>query len=104
MGDSDVISAFFNEADAEYVQQARNSILYYGLRAASADGELHPKELEAVYALAERLDVSKEQVQKIRSLIDEENKLLEKRVKTIFPDGLSTLLRVYDEKFLQNKK
>jgi hypothetical protein len=87
----------------EYVKNARFSILYYGLRAASADGELHAKELEAVHKLAKKMNVSDEQVQQIRSFIDEENKLIEKRAKTIFPDGLGQLLRVYDEKFLQNK-
>ena len=66
---------------------ARFTILYYGLRAASADGELHPKELEAIHKLAKQLNVSEEEVQQIRSLINEENKLIEKRAKTIFPDG-----------------
>lgn len=87
----------------EYVRQARFSILYYGLRAASADDELHEKELEAVFQLAEKLNVSKEQVAEIRSFIDEENKLIEKRAKTLFPDGLEKLLDVYDKKFLQEK-
>lgn len=97
-----MIMKFFDDADMEYVKHARFSILYYGLRAASADGELHPKELEAIYKLAEKINVSKEKVQEILSFIAEENKLIEKRAKTIFPDGLNNLLRVYDEKFLQN--
>lgn len=102
-GDSDIIEKFFNETDKEYVKHARFSILYYGLRAASADGDLHPKELEAIYKLAEKINVSKGEVENIRSFIDEENKLIEKRAKTLFPDGLDNLLRVYDESFLQNK-
>ena len=53
---------------------ARFSILYYGLRAAAADGELHAKEREAVCKLAKKLNVSDEEVQQIYSLIDEENK------------------------------
>ncbi len=64
---------------------------------------LMAKEIEAIYKLAKRINVSDEQVQQIRSFIDEENKLIEKRAKTIFPDGLDVLLQVYDEKFLQNK-
>ena len=85
------------------MQKARFSILYYGLRAAAADGELHPKECEAAFELAKKLNVSDEQVQQIRSFIDEENKLIEKRAKIIFPDGLDVLLRVYDETFVQTK-
>ena len=87
----------------EYVKKARFSILYYGLRAASADGELHSKEREAVRKLARKLNVSDEQLQQIHAFIDEENKLIEKRAKIIFPDGLDVLLEVYDEKFLQKK-
>ena len=62
-----------------YVKIARFTILYYGLRAASADGELHPKELEAIHKLAKQLNVSKEEVQQIRSLINEENKLIDEQ-------------------------
>lgn len=102
-GNSEIVGKFFDDADMEYVKKARFSILYYGIRAASADGELHAKELEAIHKLAKRLNVSDEQVQQIHSLIDEENKLAERRAKIIFPDGLDDLLQVYDEKFLQNK-
>ncbi len=102
-GDSDIVEKFFHDTDKTYVEKARFSILYYGIRAAAADGELHAKEIEAIYKLAKRINVSDEQVQQIRSFIDEENKLIEKRAKTIFPDGLDVLLQVYDEKFLQNK-
>lgn len=102
-GDSDVVGHFFDDADKDYVKNARFSIIYYGLRAASADGELHSKELEAVHNLAKKIKVSKEEVDQILSLIDEENQLTKKRAKIVFPDGLDNLLRVYDEKFLQNK-
>lgn len=102
-GDSGVIEKFFDDTDMEYVKNARFSILYYGLRAAASDGELHQKELEAIHNLAKKLNVSAEELQNIISFIAEENQLIEKRAKTIFPNGLGTLLRVYDEKFLQNK-
>ncbi|CAF0842855.1 unnamed protein product [Adineta steineri] len=102
-GESDIVEKFFQDMDMEYVKQARCSILYYGIRAASADGELHAKELEAIYKLAKKVNVSDEQVQQIRSFVDEENQIIEKRAKTIFPDGLDVLLKVYDEKFVQNK-
>ena len=93
----------FQDTDMEYVKKARFSILYYGIRAASADGELHAKERDAVSKLAKRLDVSDEELQQIHLFVDEENKLIEKRAKIIFPDGLDVLLKVYDEKFVQKK-
>lgn len=102
-GDCDIIKKFFHDTDMEYVKNARFSILYYGLRAAASDGELHQKELEAIQNLAKKLNVSEEELQNIISFINEENKLIEKRAKTIFPNGLGTLLKVYDEKFLENK-
>ena len=73
-GDSNIVEKFFDDTNEEYVKMARFSILYYGLRAAAADGELHAKEREAVCKLAKKLNVSDEEVQQIYSLIDEENK------------------------------
>jgi hypothetical protein len=102
-GDCDIVKKFLDDTDVDYVKKARFSVLYYGLRAASADGELHPKEYQAIFELAKKLNVTDEQIQQIRSFIEEEKKLMEKRTKTIFPDGLDVLLQVYDETFLQNK-
>jgi len=56
------VEKFFHDTDKTYVEKARFSILYYGIRAAAADGELHAKEIEAIYKLAKRINVSDEQV------------------------------------------
>ncbi|CAF1380911.1 unnamed protein product [Rotaria sordida] len=55
----------FNDTDTAYVASTRPSLVYFAHRAASADGELHPKELEAIHAVAKKLGSSDEEIQKI---------------------------------------
>ncbi|CAF1349414.1 unnamed protein product [Rotaria sp. Silwood1] len=86
-GHSSEVKKYFQDVDLPYVQRSRLSIVYYGLRAANADGELHEKEIEAIHALAKQLGVTDDQLQQMRAICDAEDKLREKRAKLLFPEG-----------------
>jgi hypothetical protein len=70
-------------------------IIFNGLRAAAADGELHEKEVEAIYSLAKNLGVSDEKAQQARELVDDEDKLRQKRVKVLFSQILDDTLNEF---------
>ena len=88
-GQSSDVKKYFQDVDLPYVKRSRLSIIYYGLRAAAADGELHPKEIEAIYDLAKQLGINDEQLQQIRAMCDEEEKLRNKRGRFLFPESFS---------------
>ncbi len=71
------------------------STVYYGLPSAAADGELHLKELEANHAFVNKLNITVEQVQQARALIDEEGSLRQKRVKVLYPKSLEETLNEF---------
>ncbi len=94
-GNSTDVKKYFQDADLPYVQMSGMGIISNGLRAAAADGELHEKEIEAIYALAKKLGISDEKVQQVRELVDDEQKLRQKRVKVLFPQSLDTILNEF---------
>ncbi len=89
------MKTFFQNADLPYVKKIGRSVIYNGLRASAADGELHAKELEAIYALAKTLGITEEQVQKIQSLCDEEAKLRQKRLQVLFPESFDDTINEF---------
>ena len=73
-------------------------MIYNAIRAAGADGELHSKEIEAIYSFAKCLDVTEEQVREVQDLYEEEQKMREKRIAILFPKGFEAILNTFDEK------
>ena len=86
---------YFQDADLPYVQTSGMGIIFNGLRAAAADGELHEKEVEAIYALAKTLVITTEQVQKVQSLCDEEAKLRQKRLQLLVPENFDDTINEF---------
>lgn len=98
-GSSIDTQTMFNDTDMAYVSSTRPSLIYFAYHAASADGELHPKELEAIRAVAKKLGSSDEEIQKVLAVCDEEEKLRKKRISILYPVGLGTAINSYQEKF-----
>jgi len=96
--DSDVFKRLVADVDKNYVKMTRRSIIYNAIRAAGADGVLHKKEVEAIYDLAKHLDVTAEQVRQVQDLYEEEQKMREKRIAILFPQGFDALLNAFDER------
>ncbi len=94
---TNVFQNLLADRDQDYVKLTRRSIIYNAIRAAGADGELHKKEIEAVYEFAKRVDVTPEQVREVQDLYEEEQQMREKRIKILFPQGFETVLNAFDQ-------
>ena len=71
-------------------------MIYNAIRAAGADGDLHEKEVEAIYELGKNLDVTPEQVRQVQDLYEEEQKMREKRIALLFPNGFEAVLEAFE--------
>ncbi|CAF2853584.1 unnamed protein product [Rotaria sp. Silwood2] len=89
------VKNYFQNVHLPYVKKSGLSVIYHGIRAASADGELHAKEIEAIYTLAKKLGINDEQVQQVRAICDEENKLRQKRAILLFPHSFDDALNEF---------
>jgi len=67
--------------------KSRRAVVYFAIKAASADGEYHGSERNAVRSAAAAMDVSLDVVEQIESLCADEERLKEKRISLCFPDG-----------------
>lgn len=75
------------------------SLVYFAFRAASADGVLHPREVQAIAALAKRRGVNDEKIEEVRAICAEEDEFRQKRVSTLFPVGVHTSIKAYADHF-----
>ena len=89
-----VLQAHLHE---NYVKLTKRSMIYNAIRAAGADGVLHPKEIEAIYSFAKFLDVSDKQVREVQALYEEEQRMREKRIAILFPHGFEAVINAFDE-------
>ncbi len=69
------------------------SLIYNGVRAASTDGELYQKEVEAIRTLGKKFDLTEEKIQQVHLLTEEDVNLRHKRVKVLFPEGFNHHLK-----------
>ena len=90
----------FQDLDVTSPTVSRTGLIYNGFRAASADGELHEKELQAIRILAKKLDLTDEQIEQCRLLTEEDEKLRRKRAKILFPEGFDNFLTHFTEQYL----
>ena len=70
------------------VRMSATAIIYYGIYAAEADGELHPGEVAALKKVAAGLGISPEKVDGLIDLYYEERALRAKRLRHIYPEGI----------------
>ena len=80
------------------MKMCRMGLIYYGFRAAAADGELHAKEFAAIRTVANKLGLTDEQVNQVHSLYEEENALRQKRASVLFPGGFDHVLSEFDKR------
>lgn len=98
-GTSEDVNSILNDADAEHVKAARFGMIYYAFRAASADGELHTKEADAITAVGKKLGISDAKIAELRALSDEDDQLRRKRASMLFPQGLDDPINKFEKKF-----
>ena len=68
--------------------KAKRAAIYFAIRACSADASYHEGEQAAVRKLANTIGVSEDEVSQLEAMCLEEQRLREKRVRLLFPDGL----------------
>ena len=90
----------FDDLDVMAPSVSRMGLIYNGFRAASADGDLHPKELEAIRILGKKLALTDEQIEQCRLLTEEDEQLRQKRAKILFPEGFDNFLTHFTEQYL----
>ncbi|CAF3893549.1 unnamed protein product [Rotaria sp. Silwood1] len=91
-GMDELLKVFHIESGHAHGKYALLSLIYDGFRAAGADEELHPKEVEAIYALGKTLGADVEQIKKLYELYMEEVQLRRKRLAVIFPHGTNNVV------------
>jgi hypothetical protein len=67
--------------------KSRGAVVYFAIKAASADGEYHGDERDAVRNAAASMDIPLDTVEQIESICAEEERLKAKRISLCFPDG-----------------
>ena len=86
-GQSEDVKHLLQDTDVTYAKVSRSALIYHGFRAANADMDLHPKEAEAIRNLAKKLGLTDEQIEEIRLLAEEDEKLRQKRARITLPGG-----------------
>ncbi|CAF3403515.1 unnamed protein product [Rotaria sp. Silwood2] len=86
-GMAGVLKTFHAESGHSNGIHRQLSLIYDGFRAAGADGELHPKEVEAINELAKALQVNEATVKQLYELYKENQQNRLNRLKIIFPNG-----------------
>jgi hypothetical protein len=99
-GECEYVQNIFEDLDIICPSVNRMALIYNGFRAASADGVLHPKELEAIHTLAKKLDLTNEQIEQCRLLTEEDEKLRQKRAKILFPEGFDNFLTNFTKQYV----
>jgi hypothetical protein len=98
-GKCEYVQNIFQDLDLTSPRVNRMGLIYNGFRAASADGKLHPKELEAIRILGKKLDLTNEQIEQCRLLTEEDQKLRQKRAKILFPEGFDSFLTNFTDEY-----
>ena len=91
------ITKAFDNFDQVHVKKTRMGILYNSFRMLSIGHPIHREELDGIHLIANKLGVTKEQVQQIKDLFDEEEKIRQKRAKLLFPKGFNDALIEYQK-------
>ncbi|UJR30816.1 hypothetical protein I4U23_018334 [Adineta vaga] len=98
-GMSDVLKIFTLENGHAHAKYGQLSMIYDAFRAAGSDGELHPKEIEAIYALGKVLGASEEQMKQLHEVYEEEQRIRRKRLSILFPQGSHTALTEVEKSY-----
>ncbi|CAF1073976.1 unnamed protein product [Didymodactylos carnosus] len=77
-----------SKSKASIEKNTRRLLIFDGFRAASADKELHRKEKQAIYALAQKIGVDYDSVKAIEKLFKANLKWRQKGASVLTPDGI----------------
>ena len=83
----ETLEIFKLESGSAHAKYGLLCMIYDAIRAAGADGELHPKELEAIYALGKVLGATEEQIKQLHDVYIKEQQVRRERFSIIFPQG-----------------
>lgn len=78
-----------------HVQKTRMAIIYNIFRILGVDHKINPKQLEGIYTVAKKLDMTDEQIQQIQNMYEEEKTLREKRASLLYSHGFDEVINEY---------
>ncbi|CAF3152014.1 unnamed protein product [Rotaria sp. Silwood2] len=91
-GISKDVKTLFQDLNLPHGEMSRFGLIYFGLQAASADGELHSKELEGIHALEKKMGLTDQEIKQVHELYEENEKLRQKRAAVLYPKGFDNFL------------
>jgi len=83
--------------DLPHAEMSRYGLIYYGFLAAAADGELHPKELQAIQGLGKKIGLTDEEIEQLHGLYLEHEALRRKRQALLYPKGFDYFLTDFNK-------
>ena len=83
--------------DLPHIRKTRMGIIYNLFRIFGIEHEISPKELKLIHNFGHRLDVTKDQINQIKDLFEEEDKLRQRRAQLLFPKGFDDALVEYQK-------
>ena len=86
-GMDSILKTFQTESGHSNAIHRQLTLIYDGFRAAGADGELHPKEIDAIYKLGNALGVDETKIKQLYELYLENQQNRSKRLSVLFPNG-----------------
>lgn len=86
-GMDSILKTFDAESGHSNAIHRQLTLIYDGFRAAGADGELHPKEIAAIYKMGNALGVDETKIKQSYGLYLENQQNRLKRLNIIFPNG-----------------
>ena len=98
-GLGETLQVFKVESGGAHAKHGLLCMLYDAFRAAGADGTLHAKELEAIFALGKTLGATEEELKQLHDVYNEEQQVRRKRLAIIFPQGSHVALTEVEKEY-----
>jgi hypothetical protein len=84
---------YHSKSGLEHAKYGQLWLFYDGFCAASGGNELTPDKITAIYALAKKMIIDEEKIKQVQELFEQEDKLRNKRLEILFPNGLDTAIK-----------
>lgn len=99
IGSEDSTAIFSNDSKLKTAEHFQCALIYDGFRAATADGSLKQREIDAISALAKKCGMTDEKFQQLLGLFHEEEEAKQKRIALLFPKSYGDAIKAIDKHY-----
>jgi len=99
LGSENTTAIFNNNSKLKTAEHFQAELIYDGFRAASADGPLKAREIDAISAVAKFLGMSDDKFQDLLALYKDEEELRQKRIALLFPKTYGEAVKQIDSHY-----